>query len=756
MHSGSWFRGLVERAEANWPARFVPAFRSRAWRAATSHAGIAASRSLGVLLLAGCVADRYGGQSAPDQMARVAVDPSVAARRELAWKKRRLVFNNDGDDHLSTGPATSEGFLSSRLTPLRGSHVDTLVYCTSRPFGMFTHATRVGDVLTDPMVRGERRNLVPELLALGTDPLELAVGFGRENGMEIIWSFRMNDCHDTSHSPQKPHFFFSTFKKEHPEWLLGARGRRPRIGNWTAVDFARPEVRSFACEVVRDIVMRYDVDGVELDFFRHLVYFRSVSQGGAATADERAMMTELVRSVRQVLDEASKVRKRPMLLLVRTPDHAAYCREIGLDLERWLAERLVDIWVAGGDFRLNHRHTSVELGGKYDVPVWCDLDPSIRHDAAGRFGRNSIASLRARALGAWEARAAAIYLFNHFNPRHPLWRELGEPSLLRSRPRTYFANVMGKSGFFTEDRALVGGQRFRRLTAPHPASPRRLTPSEPMAIPFELGEVVTEVAQAHTGRVAATCHVQLTGASDVKARWNGTALGAGLPADGWLVFDVPQTLLRSGISVLELRALSATRSAGDWDLQSEAEAIWSSGSGQGVPWAFGRGSARTHRELVEGALLIADRGTEPGDYLYASLAWQADPEQPAVVEISAKVASGKNGIIVANARHEELIWLQPDQVTLESSGVVHSMDTTGGYHVYRVELRGETITLGVDGAPCVEGQLTRPAHSGRNVLAIGAASSPTLGEACWRSVRYETGQVGAVVYDAVLAVGEGG
>ena len=73
-----------------------------------------------------------------------------ALRRQAAWRKRRLVFNNDGDDHLLRGAVSVEAFLAKRSTPLIGSQVDTVVYCTSRPFGMFTHNTLCFGAATSP------------------------------------------------------------------------------------------------------------------------------------------------------------------------------------------------------------------------------------------------------------------------------------------------------------------------------------------------------------------------------------------------------------------------------------------------------------------------------------------------------------------------------------------------------------------------------------------------------------------------------
>ena len=146
---------------------------------------------LGALVLAVSIPVRTGAAPAAAEAAQMR-----ALRRQAARRKRRLVFNNDGDDHLLKGPVSVEAFLAKRSTPLIGSQVDTVVYCTSRPFGMFTHNTQVGDVLRTVEGFAAGRNIVPELIEQGTDPLSCMIEFCRSNGLEIIWSMRMNDTHD--------------------------------------------------------------------------------------------------------------------------------------------------------------------------------------------------------------------------------------------------------------------------------------------------------------------------------------------------------------------------------------------------------------------------------------------------------------------------------------------------------------------------------------------------------------------------------
>ncbi len=67
-------------------------------------------------------------------------------------------------------------------------------------------------------------------------------------------------------------------------------------------------------------------------------------------------------------------RGRPILVAMRLPDSAEYCRAIGLDLERWLADDLLDLYIPCSYFQLNDWEYSIALGHKYGVKVYPSLD----------------------------------------------------------------------------------------------------------------------------------------------------------------------------------------------------------------------------------------------------------------------------------------------------------------------------------------------------------------------------------------------
>ncbi|MFQ5811527.1 MAG: family 10 glycosylhydrolase, partial [Armatimonadota bacterium] len=395
-------------------------------------------------------------------------------RRELAHRPRRIIANNDGCDALyfpRDVEADVESFLAQRTTGLVGSHVDTIAYCTiSAGFSHFTHRTEAGTVLThspsDFGIQPDKRNITKDLIDLGTDTLHSVLEFAHGRGIEVFWSMRMNDTHDAAHKPEKPYFLFPPLKVEHPDWLVGDHVKRTPYGRWSSVDYARPEIRDLAFRFIEEVCRNYDVDGVELDFFRHMCYFRSVARGGQASQDERDMMTELLRRVRTMTEAVGLARGRPVLVAVRVADSVEFDRDMGLDIEPWLREGLVDILVTTCYFRLNPWKYSVALGHKYDVPVYpCLSDSRVRGES--RFRRASVESYRGRAMNAWAAGADGIHLFNHFDPKSAVFREVGDPDALATADKLYFVTVRdgNPNGW------LAGADRYRGVPILGPSHP---------------------------------------------------------------------------------------------------------------------------------------------------------------------------------------------------------------------------------------------------------------------------------------------
>ena len=371
----------------------------------------------------GCVGARRDRVLVAAGFTRGAIEAHRAERHRLAHRPKRLLFNNDGCDaayYPAERDVTPEGLVSIRTTPLTETHVDALCYCTiSSGFGLFTHNTKVGQVLEHDlgMLEG-RRNIAKDLIGQGTDTLRVMVDYCHANGLECFWSMRMNDTHDGAHRPDKPYPLFPKLKEQRPDLLNGSFKERPRHGSWTSVNYALPEVRDLAFRYIEEVCRGYEVDGIELDYFRHMSYLKSVAWGGEASAAERRGITDLMRRVRAVAEEVGLRRGRPLLVAVRVPDSVQYARRVGLDLEAWMREGLVDIMIGSGYFRLNPWQEWVALGEPYGVAMAAGLSESRTGGEDERFGRGRAETYRARAMQAWRAGVDAVYIFNIYNNLH--------------------------------------------------------------------------------------------------------------------------------------------------------------------------------------------------------------------------------------------------------------------------------------------------------------------------------------------------
>ena len=507
-------------------------------------------------------------------------------RKQATQRRRRIIFNNDGGDYQECEEATPEAVLKTRMAGLPGSNVDSIFYCTTMGFNLFTHNSDVSEVYP-PAGQKDKNNshIIKEIIDQGTDMLELAVNFCRKNDIEILWSMRINDEHD-SWSPED----VSQWKKDHPEYLFGAADRRPPYGPWSGVDYALPEVREHALRIVQDVCLRYDIDGIELDFFRQLICFRTVAWGQPAGQEERDSMTDFLRRVRTMLDEIARKRNRPLLIAVRVPDSVGFSKALGLDLATWLKDDLIDIMVVGGYFWLQPWERSVELGHKFNVPVYPSLDGSrigdphlhVGTESATKLGmairqvRRSNETYRAHALGAWAAGADGIYLFNFnyllsnredYDFSDSLWKDLGDPQKLAEQDKIYHVSAMG-SGHPSINRYLPGGDRWLVLPTLCPDHPVKLPAGNSHITIIDVGDDLNQaIDDGLQPQVKLNVQVEnLASETDLSMKLNGQILsncplswkGHTAGYHYWQEYDVNPKRVKKGANKIEITLVATS------------------------------------------------------------------------------------------------------------------------------------------------------------------------------------------------------
>jgi len=365
-------------------------------------------------------------------------------RRDAVHRRRRIILNDDNGSIHREGSDNVESYLAYRLGHIVDSQVDSIwLSIMTRAEGL-TYDTKAGEIAgRGPHPGASKAALesygriwgnMKSLLEAGTDPLKATIEFGHSQGREVFASFRMNMIQDS----WRPNFFVR-WKREHPEYCLGVRGMFEFCEEedlhrlyWSALDYAQQPVRDQRVAVIEEICSGYDVDGMELDFWRWPALFRPTLDGLAVQRRHVEIMNDFFRRIRKRMLEIEAERKRPLLLAPRVFDTPELNLRMGLDVETWLEERLIDVLVVGGDFDYYSIPIAdwAELAHKHDVPLYVCM-----------YRSRGLEQDRALATYHRSCGADGLYTFNFKMPGNlPSIREIGEPQLIATRDKHYVMN----------------------------------------------------------------------------------------------------------------------------------------------------------------------------------------------------------------------------------------------------------------------------------------------------------------------------
>jgi len=263
----------------------------------------------------------------------------------------------------------------------------------------------------------------------------------RELGMSPVISLRMNDVHNVQ---DERNYIHNTLWRTRPD----LRRIQHRFLKWSdkAFDYGQQEVRDYHLALVREVVDRYDLDGLELDWMRFGYHFRPGYE------DEGALLlTQFIADVRKLLDERGEQLGRRIRLSARVPARPDAALALGMDAVEWARRGLIDQLIITPFWETLDTDMPIELWKQLlaDRPVLlaAGLELQLRaHPQSELRQKNSLETVRGAAMSMLSRGADVIYLFNYMDsltspdPDYPvILREAGSLDTLRGKARRHVA-----------------------------------------------------------------------------------------------------------------------------------------------------------------------------------------------------------------------------------------------------------------------------------------------------------------------------
>ena len=262
------------------------------------------------------------------------------------------------------------------------------------------------------------------------------------------------------------------------------------------------------------------------------------------------LITDLMRQIRERLNAIGDERGRPYTLAVHVMDSLETNLEIGLDVEAWAREGLVDVLLVGLGYMPDQLAIGqwVRLAGETGVQVYPSINPNTMRAGAWETLRGKPLfreGMRAYADYYLDQGADGIYLFNfRHEPTQRLTEEefegvlseLGAPETMAGKDKVYAINPTAHSG----------GPFYHG--------------SEPALLPIILDRVERKL-RLHLGPAADDAQASLRLSIFTAKAGKGTILWARLnhtllpepERDGdWFHFQVPAGVARSGVNEVGL------------------------------------------------------------------------------------------------------------------------------------------------------------------------------------------------------------
>ena len=359
---------------------------------------------------------------------------------------KKIIVNDDGwIITFNKKDIDKKTLKTEMLDRYSGSPVDAISWC----FGdheVYDYETEIGEIFgTDYEVVGNEKITIGELTLdhrqimknfnglkrLYGGPLTGITNEFKYSNIDVFASMRMNSHYAVpTMSPG-----YGKFRRSRPDLLIGQPDEyipSPSVqyAIRTGVDYKYPEVREHYFRIIEELATKFELSGIELDYMRHPAFFRPEEAKSNAY-----LMTDFIERIRRLLDKISSANGNEIQLLVRVPPTIYDSLRIGLDVETWIKEDLVDMVAAGGGFMPFEmpikefvgaaKNSKCRIYGSFEALRWA-LDEEVLYALAMRY---------------WDAGVDGLYFFNYFNTPSQ-WKQtvigkMADPVRLKKAPKRY-------------------------------------------------------------------------------------------------------------------------------------------------------------------------------------------------------------------------------------------------------------------------------------------------------------------------------
>ncbi len=440
-------------------------------------------------------------------------------REAMRLRRRRIVVLYDAHDTLNSYAKLHPK--GAPFAPFRdalftyedqpGSQIDAIWWDIAGASPGAAYPSQIRPAVDHPLLQ--------QWLAEGVDWVKELVTECRRRKLEVVWNDRVSEVDGVAfNSPEKSHA--NPLKEAHPDWVIPCSFWPQGMWNLAAED-----LRAYKVKLLLELVTNYDLDGVQIDFSRHVPCLPVGRQW-----ELREHATEYMRMVRRMLLDVARKRGRPFLLAAKVPQTLEGCHADGLDVKSWSKQRLVDVLTLGS------RSMDVDVEGiRAAVGKDVQLQPCFDdHHATDGYRYQSPEFLRGVFANHWQRGADSVVTFNWAvgnsateaiigkeNGIHheAACREIGDPRTLAGKDKIFAIERRGgypwADGFFN-----------RNDTAPLPLSLSK------EGAQFLLH--ISDAPEATKNRLTLRCIVfRAEGEDAVTVRMNGVMLPSPIRDPEW-------------------------------------------------------------------------------------------------------------------------------------------------------------------------------------------------------------------------------